>query len=129
MANNDTDTLRSGVGGAIAVGLFAEGHGPRVPDEFIEERPELRGEGRVANAALLVESLLYVGYGEGHRKWGTPHRETNETELREAVDAAETARGHRRDADRLAAEDAGVEIVKGVLERPRIRPLVFGRDD
>ena len=103
--------------------------GPRVPDQLVDERPDAGGQLRIAQGARLVERLIDPGDGERDRDRDTPHGQADQSQLGEAIEAAEPARRHRDDADRLAPQDARREVVERILEGTRVAVLVLRRDD
>ena len=75
-----------------------------------------RGQLRVAQAARLVERLVDSGDRERSRDRNSPHGQANQPQLSQAIEAAESARRDRDDANRLAPQNSCLEVVERVLE-------------
>ena len=98
---------------------------PYVPDQVVKKRPPPR----IDSDTLLVESQFNLRDGEGRGNGDAAHGQTNQAEMRKAVDAAEAACGDGDDANRLAAEAFRFQEIERVYEHPRDAFLVFERDD
>src|SRR5438270_5015137 len=96
-------------------GLFCGGEGLRGPEQLVEECSYAFLVAFVLRGAVVGEALVHFRDGESHRNGVAAEREHYKPQLREAVDAAESARRDRDDAEGFALV-LREEIIERVLE-------------
>ncbi len=111
----------------LALG-FLLGDGLGEPEDFVEKCRRAFLVGGVVGRAVVLETVMHAGNGQAFRDGHRAHADDDQPQLREAVDAAKAARGHRHDADRFALVFRQ-QIIQRVLEHAGIAVVVFRRDD
>ena len=93
-------------------------NGPIRAASFPSRRPPCS-----SNASSTRETGSAAGIGT------PPMAEADQPQLSQAIEAAEAARRHSDDADRLAPQDSRHEVVECILEGARVAILVLRGDD